>query len=341
MGSLSRRTFTFTVLAAGVAACSKKDDKTPAAAAQSGTPKPKPTKTGLDYHPFTGGKKGLNNRVLAVKIDNTSPAHPQEGLRSADIVYVEQVEGGETRIMAMFSSKYPKRIGPVRSARISDLHLLDQYGKPAFAFSGVQSKMKKNIRKSALFDISQDNGGTSYYRYGGGKPGGRSAPYNLFADTKGLLKQAPRASRPKDIGFRFGPAPEGGKPMKQFKARWPAASMTFKWSAKEKRWLSYHNERPNVAVEGGLLGGETVVIQYVRTSRSKFHDFLGSYTPYLHTVGKGKAWVLRDGMAYKCDWSRKNDKSGTTFTTEAGEPMLFAPGQVWVVILNAGKPFIP
>ena len=34
-----------------------------------------------------------NGKVLAVKIDDTPPAHPQFGIASADVVYIEQVEG--------------------------------------------------------------------------------------------------------------------------------------------------------------------------------------------------------------------------------------------------------
>ncbi|MEO5873761.1 MAG: DUF3048 domain-containing protein [Streptosporangiaceae bacterium] len=345
MGVFSRRAFGLTVAGAALSAagCSA-GSKAPASPSASppGSPSapPTPQPTGLGYHPFTGGKAG-NKPVLCVKIDNTRPAHPQEGLRSADIIYVEQVEGGETRIMAVFSSKIPKRLGPVRSARISDLHLLAQFTRPAFAFSGVQSKMKKHIRKASLYDISQDNGGSAYFRYGGGRSGGRSAPYNLFADPRAMLRQARRAGKAKDIGFRFGPAPEGGKPRRSFTARWPAESLTFTWSAQHKRWLSAHNGQTNNAVEGGVLGGETIVVQYVRTTRSQFHDFLGSYTPLLHTVGKGKALVLRDGQAFDCTWSRRSERDGTTFKTAAGDPMTFAPGQVWVVLVNAGKPFIP
>jgi hypothetical protein len=201
--------------------------------------------------------------------------------------------------------------------------------------------MKKFIRKASLYDISQDNGGSAYFRFNGGKSGGRSAPYNLFADPHAMLKQAPKAGKAKDIGFRFGPAPEGGKPVKKVTAKWPAESLTFTWSAKEKRWLSAHNGETNVAVEGGVLGGETVVIQYVKTTRSQFHDFLGSYTPLLHTVGQGKALVLRDGQSFDCTWSRRSETTGTTFKTAAGEQMTFAPGQVWIVLVNAGRPFIP
>ena len=35
---------------------------------------------------------GINGPILAVKIDDTTPAHPQVGLDSADVVYIEQVQ---------------------------------------------------------------------------------------------------------------------------------------------------------------------------------------------------------------------------------------------------------
>ena len=57
--------------------------------------------------------------VLAVKIDNTSPARPRIGVDAADIVYVEPVEAGLTRLLAIYASTLPPEVGPVRSARES------------------------------------------------------------------------------------------------------------------------------------------------------------------------------------------------------------------------------
>ncbi|QXJ26308.1 DUF3048 domain-containing protein [Actinomadura graeca] len=324
-----------TALAGGLAACS--DDRGPEGAAPPHAGGTGPSGAAAPAtHPFTGGRTGLRNPVLAVKIENTAPALPQSGVSAADIVYVEQVEGGETRLMAVYSSRLPRRVGPVRSARISDLHILPQFGRPAFAFSGVQSKMKKYIREAPVYDISQDNGGAAYFR-AGPKP----IPYNLYADPRNLLKQAPQAGPPRDIGFRFGPAPEGGRPTRSFTARWPAATMGFTWSAAQRRWLASWGGRPDLAAEGGRLGGRTIVVQYARTTRSPFHDFLGSYTPLIHTTGTGRALVLRDGKSYQARWSRPTEAQGTTYTTPDGKPIGFAPGQVWVVLLNDGKPRIP
>ncbi|MEV4256792.1 DUF3048 domain-containing protein [Spirillospora sp. NPDC049652] len=318
-----------------LAACGGGGDKK-ASPARPGKGGAKATPTALGYHPLNGGRTGLDNPVLAVKIENTSPAMPQSGVSAADVVYVEQVEGGETRLMGVFSSRLPKRVGPVRSARISDLHLLPQFGRPAFAFSGVQSKMKKYIRKAPVYDISQDNGGRAYVR-----DNSRRIPYNLYADPRDLLKQAPKAQGPQDVGFRFGPAPDGGKPTSSFTARWPAADMEFAWSAKEKRWLASFHGRPDMDANGGRVGGQTVVVQRAKTTRSQFHDFLGAYTPLIHTTGTGTATVYRDGKAYDAKWSRPSEAKGTTFTTADGKPLNFAPGQVWIVLVNDGKPYMP
>ncbi|MFE9107123.1 DUF3048 domain-containing protein [Actinomadura geliboluensis] len=325
------------VLGAGLAACSGSEKPRSAPPPRStGTPAPPSGTPEPAVHPFNGGTRGLANPVLAVKIENTAPALPQSGVKDADIVYVEQVEGGETRLMAVYSSKLPKRVGPVRSARISDLHILPQFGRPAFAFSGVQSKMKKYIRKAPVYDLSQEKAGGAYSR-----SSAKRIPYNLYADPKDLLKRAPKAAKPRDIGFRFGAAPEGGEPTRSFTARWPSATMGFTWSAQQKRWLASWGGRPDRAAEGGRLGGKTVVIQYAKTTRSKFHDFLGSYTPLIHTTGSGRAVVLRDGKSYKAKWSRPSEDKGTTFTTADGKPMTFAPGQVWVLLVNDGKPYTP
>ena len=62
-----------------------------------------------------------NHPVMIVKIDNTAASEPQVGLAKADMVVEELVEGGITRLAAMFYSKLPAKAGPVRSARASDI----------------------------------------------------------------------------------------------------------------------------------------------------------------------------------------------------------------------------
>ena len=56
-----------------------------------------------------------NDRPIAVMIDNHNLAWPQAGLNKAYLVYEIVVEGGETRLMALFKGVDVDKIGPVRS----------------------------------------------------------------------------------------------------------------------------------------------------------------------------------------------------------------------------------
>jgi Protein of unknown function (DUF3048) N-terminal domain/Protein of unknown function (DUF3048) C-terminal domain len=293
-------------------------------------PTPTPTPTPTAHHPtqlldpFTGEPVKSLGRVLAVKIDNIVTARPQTGLQSADLVYVIPVEGGLSRFMAVYSSHIPSVVGPVRSARQSDLDILRQFGRPAFAWSGATPHLVPFVERAPLVDLYALKVG-GYYRINS-----RVAPENLYANPRTLLREAPNASKARDIGFRFGPQPAGGRVTASMTVRYPATSFTFRWSARARRWLVWMDGAPGEAAEGGQLGGSTVIIQYTRIATSRFEEY-GGRPPYAISTGSGTAVILRNGRAFTVRWSRPNLASGTTFTLPDGQRMLFAPGQVWIM----------
>lgn len=275
--------------------------------------------------PFTG-LPATPGQVLAVKFDNSRYARPHRNLDKADIVYVEKVEGGMSRLMGVYSGHKPRSVGPVRSARESDVELLRQFGHPALAYSGVRSSLTKYLKNSPLEVRPHGKAPGAYFR-----AENRPAPHNLFVRPKALLDTAPNASGPTDIGFRFGAAPAGGVPTDSRTVRYSGASHTFSWSPSRKRWQVSFDGTPARLTDGSRMGARTVVIQHVDMPPSKYKDVNGAVTPYIETVGKGRATVLRNGKAYKTRWSRPSAESGTAFTQSNGRPMPFAPGQVWVV----------
>src|SRR6185437_12112803 len=124
----------------------------------------------------------------------------------------------------------------------------------------------------------------------------------------------------------------------------PGGLLRLPWSARAKRWLTWVDGAPAQATEGGQLGGSTVVIQFTRIATSRFLEY-GGRPPYAKSAGHGNAVILRDGREYTVRWSRPSLNRGTTYTLSNGKRMLFAPGQVWVVLapdshasyVNAGK----
>jgi hypothetical protein len=292
----------------------------------SPSPSPSPAHQAPLRSPFTGERVHRLNRVLIAKIGNTFPERPATGLASADIVYLIPVEGGLSRIMAVFSSHYPRVIGPVRSAREDDLDLLRQFGRPAFAWSGAQPRLQRVVPHARIVNLFA--GTTSGYF----RSPSRVEPYNLYANTGTLLKHARHATVARDIGFRFGAPPPGGHRVKSKSVSYPAASFRFTWSPHRHRWLVSMDGFPATSVGAGRLAAPTVVIQQVVVGLSRFLEQGPMKPPDAHSVGSGTALVLRNGKAYHARWSRPSANGGTRFTTDSGKPMTFARGPVWIVL---------
>ncbi|WP_344495163.1 DUF3048 domain-containing protein [Streptomyces enissocaesilis] len=281
---------------------------------------------GANTSPPPDGRVPSDARVLAVKIDNVAAARPPTGLDKADIVYVEQVEAGLSRILAVYASAVPSVVGPVRSARETDLELLRQFDRPTLAYSGAQSRLDPLIEAAPLNALSPSEAPDAYFR-----SDDRAAPHNLYL-RPGNIPHAPSGrNAAEDIGLRFGPPPSGGKPADEHTVRYPSARFAFTWSTDRQKWLVEMDGTPSRTADGQRLAAATVVVQQVTVRPSVFKDRWGNTSPYTETVGSGPAVVLRDGKAYDTEWRRDTAASRTSFTTPDGKRMTFASGQTWIV----------
>ena len=287
--------------------------------------------------PLTGLPETAPTPVLIVKMDNTRNAQPHAGLKDADVVYLEEVEYGITRIAAVYSSKIPDHIGPTRSARITDIDLTAQYGTPAFAFSGVQRKMWPAINASTVVDVSPNKNASAYAR-----DHSRKMPYNLFLNGQKVLAWAADkgVATDKNIGFVFSnDVPENGTTNTGAKMKWSEASAEFTYDPTSGLYNVALNGIPAKASETGAnQQAATVVLQNVIQTQYKYWDKGGGNTPHAATIGGGTAIVLRDGKSYNVTWNRPSADAGTTFTMADGSSMPFKPGQQWVVLLNSKTP---
>ena len=280
------------------------------------------------------GLPGGDGPILVVKLDDTRSAHPQIGIEEADIVYIEQVEGGLTRLAAVFSSKIPQRIGPVRSARISDIELLAQFGRVGFAYSGAQSKLRPALAAANLENASAERNPATIYT----TDPTRVQPYAMVLRADLLLEsleaKGVKLEESKSVGWKFGDAPNGGEVVTDIRLSWPASSYDAHWSEDENRWLLDHVGAPNFADSGVLLGASTLVIQKVKITDSIYKDKVGGVTPFSPTVGTGEGYIARDGKVFKALWSRPTEGSGTKWTTVDGAEISFKKGQIWVALMD-------
>ncbi len=285
------------------------------------------------------GREGIDGEILVVKIDDTVSARPQIGIDRADVVYIEQVEGGLTRLAAVFSSEIPTLIGPIRSARISDIEILAPYGRVVFAYSGAQSKMLPVISAANLNDYGAQRQSPTIYT----RDESRTSPTNMVLRADLLLEKVRSDGREiaqsRTVGWTFGDLPNGGTAITEAKINWPAASYEVKWSPTEERWLIFNNGVPNMSATGTQHGPTTFVIQDVEILPSEYGDKFGGVTPYSKTIGTGTGFVLRDGQYFAATWSRPDELSGTTWRTLDGSELPFARGQVWIALTEKNPQF--
>jgi len=273
--------------------------------------------------PLSGLPGGKGQPVVMVKIDNVNPARPHTGLYKADLVYVYQVEGGLTRIAAMFNSNFPTALGPVRSARLSDLDILRQYGNPGLVYSGANRVLIKRINSAKSWVPMGPSQTRGMFR-----SRAKKVPHNLMINLQQAVRGKKEIGTAQDIGLTFSAAnPAGGKNTNNFRVRWPAASVSGTWTGSGYR-ISLDGRPQSDAANGVPLTAKTVVVQYTRQ--------VPGATPRVHTIGSGDAVILRNGKRYEGTWVRDRIKGGTTYYVD-GKPFNMDVGQVWVLLFDQKK----
>jgi Protein of unknown function (DUF3048) N-terminal domain/Protein of unknown function (DUF3048) C-terminal domain len=283
----------------------------------SATPEPEPEPKATN--PLTGGKVS-GNPVLAVKVENTAAARPQVGLSQADIVFVQEVEGAQTRLVAVYHSKLPTRLGPVRSARTTDAELLPLFGKPGLVYSGANGRVQRRLDRASLVPIYRET-----------RDRRRVAPHNVIVDLAKIARTE-RPGKAQPIGWTF-----AGKPSQQGRADDEAASTVgndvFGFDYADGRYtVSWRGKRYVDGDSGAVTRADNVVIMRVRNVPDGNRDVLGSASVLSKTVGKGSVTVYRDGRKIDGSWARSKASGLLRFTDAAGQPIALRPGQTWVTL---------
>lgn len=305
-------------------------------AAASPTPRPSakpPVKPAPAVNPLTGIGKPPSGPILGVKIDDTANGRPAVGLDKADIVYIEEAEGGLTRMLAVFGTSKPVA-EPVRSVRASDAELLVQYGRISLVASGGGHDALPRLDASPIKGIINDRGAPGFSR-----DGNRSAPYNLRADLAAMSAGA-RTAGSRNVGFRWAKADPRLKSA-------PAAArvntvvgstpVTFEWQSRLAKYVRTIGGAQLHAADGAPIASPNVLVQLCKVTDNRGDvDVNHNPSQYTHTVGSGRVVLFRNGHRIEGKWSRASAAAPTTFTDLKGKPLLLAPGGAYVVLTRTG-----
>ena len=318
----TRRRALWALLVAAALAVTACDDEAPRS---PGSPDAQSTAAGLTLSgswPLTGlAATGASPRhpVMVVKIDNSVSSSPQLGLSHADLVTEELVEGGSTRLAAFYYQHVPRRVGPVRSMRATDIGIVRPADAVLVAAGGAPPTVKR-IRAAKI------------KTYGEGAPGfardtSRIAPYNLFVDLSKLARTV-KADRTPGSYLPWGSGKDlpKGQPARGLSAVFSGAHTTT-WRFADGRYTNLNT----FAAKGDEFRPETVLVLRVRVGDAGYLDPAGNPVPETRFTGTGKALVFHDGRLVRGTWKKKLD-SPIRLSTGSGDLRL-PPGHVWIELV--------
>ena len=290
------------------------------------------------YCPLTGTPaphgKVPRRPALGVKIGNDPASRPQSGLPDADIVYEEMAEGGITRYLAIFQCHVPASIGPIRSVRWDDWHVLASYGHPILSFSGgIQPWDDEVASQTYLFDANGSEGSTvsAYFR-----TSNRVPPWNYYSTGANLWGLDPNHTPPPQQFTYSKLPPAEAKPATGGTVSYFASGSTvqWKWSSARQAFMRYVGGSPDVDVSGAQLQATNVIIQMVATEPGPYNES-GPDSPDVEslTAGTGPVWILRNGTVEEGTWSCAAYGDLTKFRFPDGKTMTLAPGNTWVELV--------
>jgi hypothetical protein len=262
--------------------------------------------------------------ALAVKIDNAAGGPPHWNLADADLVFEENVEG-ITRFIAVYQTNVPDRIGPVRSARTSDLDVLASLNRPILAWSGGNPGVTFAVRGAHTYgwlsNLSAQTTGCFY------RSGTRRAPHNLLLDPQCARASATLAGPARPVfAHDDGGGGVTGERETRFVVHMDGLDITWVWDAGSQRYQRRQRGGWQVDVDGEQVGAENVVVLFV-DYRSSAAD---SRSPEAVTVGSGGAVLHRGGRRITGTWSRPDRFSAFMLVADDGRPLTLAAGTTFV-----------
>jgi len=301
----------------------------------------------LNVNPLTGLQVAdptlLDRRPLLIKVSNLPRSvRPQWGLSLAEIVFEYYTEEGTTRFAAVFYGNDAEMVGPIRSGRFIDAHLVRGY-KAVFAFgSAYVDEMDRYLHSEFADRLVIEGSSTPLKRY---DPNGanhlvvNTADLSAYATSKGIQNGRQNLD---GMSFKL-ESPAGGQPGKQVIVRysgviynrWDYDASTGKYLRFSDTLNDYDNLNEQYAQSTDRLSNQpiafnNVVVLYVT------HEL---YSPGIYDIlfsGSGDGYAFRDGQVYQVKWQR-NDTDVVSLANPDGTPFPFRPGTTWFEVVGVNS----
>jgi hypothetical protein len=284
----------------------------------------------VDRNPLNGRRleTASSDRVVAVKVDNSPEAGPPIGIQDAEMIIEAPVEGGLTRITAMFFENEPQVIGPIRSVRPVDADLLAPW-KPLLVTTGGRDFVYRELVAAGIEMLDEGTDGLFQQIE-------RRQPYHLVATIPLIELEAGEGAPPVEV-LPFGDDDLEGD---------PAMSVSIPYSGvADVEWV-YENDAYKRIVNGedyeifpeydaDLTGfsADTVIVMLAAQRSAGYTDTAGADVPTFDVIGFGDLMVFHGGQVKTGQWLRSAQADGWVFLDDSGAQFTIPPGSVWLEVV--------
>ena len=301
------------------------------------------SKEGMARSIFTGqwvDETIATKRPIAVMIENTKAALPQYGITKADIYYECPVEGGITRMMAIFQDYSGiEQIGNVRSCRPYYAYYAAEYN--AIYFHAGGSVEGKEALKSGVVDEVDGISDTAFFR-----DDSKKAPHNLYISSDAIDETIAKKSfaatidlttMPEHYHFASDDAQvtlDNGVAATIASVYYPNNKPWFEYNPQDGLYYRYEFKNPQVdAINNQQLSVKNILVQYVKSS---YYD-KEKGTLNLEWSGSGEGYYITNGKAIDITWTRNGQDDVTRYYDMDGNEIVLNQGKTWISVVQSSQ----
>ncbi|MBQ4631271.1 MAG: DUF3048 domain-containing protein [Clostridia bacterium] len=280
-----------------------------------------------------------DNRPVAVMIDNdVKESRPQMGLESAYMVYEIIVEGGKSRMMALFKNHDLEKVGPIRSSRHYFLDYALEHDA-IYCHAGWSPKAQSDISTLGVNNINGLLGGDESVFW-------RDSTYdntwhNMYSGVDQLYEKATEQKGYRGTTevehtayYEEDTELEDGENVSEIDlpySNWYRVS--YEYDSEEKVYKRYVDGEEHMSQTGNILTAKNIIIYKVQNFNLKDNDNVGRQD--LKNIGSGTGYYITNGKMIEIEWTKSSRTGKTVYTTEDGEELVLNPGNTFVQIVPA------
>jgi hypothetical protein len=275
----------------------------------------------------------LQRRPVHVRVGNDPGARPQVGLSDADLVYEEVVEWWVTRFTAIYLSRAPEMVAPIRSARLLNTQLTQQFDA-ALVNSGGSDGVRWELSQLPIVNLDEYFWPEPFF-YRENEGWQTRLAVNIIGAHQ-LMEREEMAAEVPLRGFVFSDEPMGGDPAVTLSIPYPKRTSQTEWryDPDSRRYLRWVSGEPLVDFASNQqISAANVIVYYAEHLPTEIvEDSNGATSIRIVVNGEGRAQVFRDGLVIEGVW-RSDGAQTPEFVFPNGERIPLKRGNSWIEVI--------